>query len=127
MTKKEIIYETVEWYKTHPRSVRHDEYGHYVGCYYFYPGRENTTMCAVGRCIDPLQAELIKLKDINDSPASALSHIVGGLDKVLKEQYRGHSENFWDALQELHDMDSYWDKKKLSTAGLAHMAYLLTQ
>ena len=33
---------------------------------------------------------------------------VNSIDVILQEKYRGHSLDFWTALQELHDFAEFW-------------------
>lgn len=114
LTKKEIILETVEYYKKNPRAVGKEN------CEYFIDGN----MCAVGRClIDAENFEKYNIENkctgltINDFRLSRR------LEDELRPEYRGHSITFWTDLQILHDMNSSWIKGKdknindLSTSG----------
>jgi hypothetical protein len=39
-------------------------------------------------------------------------------DAVLKEEYRGHSVNFWGSLQQLHDKSCNWGENgEITSAG----------
>jgi len=48
------------------------------------------------------------------------------LDGMLKEEYTGHSVNFWEGVQSLHDGDQYWDYDKgaFSVLGLEYIEHL---
>ena len=95
MTKREIILETVEYYKNNPRGYDGDS------CFYF----KNGIMCAVGRCMNTPE----KFVDNNDDSVSKLfSNNVEDLDLNLKEQYRGHDFSFWRSLQSFHDSRELW-------------------
>lgn len=125
MTKLEIIDETVEYYRDHPRAL--------VGKYKCTYKREDGAKCAVGRCIDPEKFEefheyiyKITKNRIGFSPGftreSALwevsVHEIPNLDTFLQEKYRGHSKMFWQELQSLHDTSLNWrDDGKLTDRG----------
>lgn len=105
-TKAEIILETVEWYKSHPRAV--------VGvgeCVYL---TEEGNKCAVGRVmrlsdeeLGELQGPVYKLTRGTDFIKSSGEEIKFD-DGMLQEEYRGHEEEFWKDLQKLHDDDENW-------------------
>lgn len=104
MTKLEILDETVKYYKTHKRGLS-DE-GFCVNI------TNRGSMCAVGRCVDK---ELIsKLKGLEDIAVGSLSLELGKdtTDECLQPQYRGHREEFWEDLQDLHDRGIHWSKNK---------------
>jgi hypothetical protein len=102
-TKREIIKETSTFYNSCNRAS--DENGTCV-----YINRETNAMCAVGRC---MTEEAIKKYGSFEGTAFRFDeylkiHITGsiiGLDAVLKEEYQGHSYEFWGDLQKLHDGD----------------------
>lgn len=110
MTVAEIVDETVEYYKTHPRAVRDDG-----SCQYFEPG--TGCMCAVGRCLeDPglpmsvgTNAQAIELAWDLDAAR---------LDDLLKPRYRGHPEAFWGELQVLHDLAQNWRRDETAPGGM---------
>src|SRR5688500_17512943 len=86
-------------------------------CHYLYEARGN--MWAVGSCmIDP------------DSDRGGC---VGGLavycsiDHHLKEEYRGHSVDFWDDLQRLHDKNKHWSPDGLTKAGHSYVLELINK
>ena len=72
--------------------------------------------CAVGRCMeDPLSVER-KLISGEDSSATAVDELFG-LDSLLKPEYRGHSVEFWERLQGVHDNELFWDENGLTERG----------
>ena len=119
-TKVEIIKETAEFYNLTNR-------GYYYGsgsCLYLTP---EGTMCAVGRCI---KEDEIKSFDCRfDTGVSgveiALEKNNETLDQYLKPEYQGHSVNFWDDLQKLHDTSSNWDATGLTLKGEQVYEFLL--
>lgn len=74
------------------------------GCYYYMEGGR---MCAVGRCMSKPQ-----MFAHNGSRACELN-----LDPLLKPEYRGFPDDFWNKLQELHDESDNWDSDGLTKAG----------
>jgi len=115
MTKAEIIDETVEYYKNHPRAKIDD-----IKCTY---KREDGAKCAVGRCVDPEKFEefhnhlyeigkSIYAGDPKFNYDSVLWKISIGtnidLDQFLQNKYKGHDKKFWSELQMLHDFGSNW-------------------
>lgn len=108
-TKTEIIEETFEYYKTHPRAINKNE-----GCSYL---TDTGAMCAVGRCMTD---EAVNFqKDNMDEGAGgcglrlhdfSFSGGIGNyteLDKLLKPEYHGHSVSFWQELQNFHDHNGW--------------------
>lgn len=103
---KEIVEETVEYYKTHPRGLATQG----GGCVYFN-SEDNSKMCAVGRCMNtraPFVKELMQKEQF--LAVESVDTRVKGLDNVLRPQYRGHSTRFWKRLQSLHDGTAYWNE-----------------
>lgn len=103
----EIIDETLYYYtlRTRMRS-KVDKHG----AYYSFQYKIGNRKCSYARCCKP---------DTN------LSHYTGNVstfaDKVeeyLKPEYRGHSIEFWEDIQWLHDCDSYWKGCNLTPKGL---------
>jgi len=104
MTKYEILDETIKYYKTHKRGITKD--GSCVNL------TNMGSMCAVGRCVDK---DLIsKLKNAEDIAVNSLYSELGmqTTDECLQPQYRGHREEFWEDLQDLHDRSIHWHKNK---------------
>lgn len=107
-TKAEIIEETVRYYEEDPSRRSYDMATHM--CNYLSPTGQ---MCAVGRCMtDPgsvtATSDVYSLADSSES----------GLDGLLKEEYRGHSVDFWDSLQQYHDCALISNNKRKQLACL---------
>lgn len=116
MRAGQIILETARAYTIDTRAYAPD-----IGSCTYY---DSTTgrMCAVGRCmIDPKPYESI------EGAPDEVVHAAGAtvLDELLLPKYRGHNEEFWDALQLLHDQDRYWDTTGLSEGGWYEMLVLM--
>lgn len=105
----EILDETVEYYRTHPRAVANGD------CDYATLVNGEYAFCGVGRClIDPIGLQ----KLIGNEPASAKNFDsvmegfgfpeFGSLESQLKPEYRGHPVDFWQSLQAFHDSDGNW-------------------
>lgn len=111
-TKKEIILETVEYYKTHPRSL----FKNGESC--LYNGADGSK-CAFSRCcIDSSQfPEFMSASYILDRDG----------ESVLKEEYRGHEYKFWNDVQLIHDGSAYWNGNVLTARGQELMEHLLTK
>ena len=133
-TKKEILDETVEYYKTHKRASTCSTIN--GGCYYFING----DMCALGRCFTEEVIEEIRPLDVTasnvvlDNGFKIHSGICPGnpvQQDMLKEEYRGHDDVFWVHLQGLHDDGTYWssydDPSLLSKSGKKRLQYLLDE
>lgn len=112
LTKSQIIDETeLAYMDPNNRAVVGDS------CRYFFHGK----MCAVGRClIDPEKIS----KEINGTAYSLNNRIAGGLDEVLKEEYRGHSVEFWYSLQCFHDSGCNFTVDSISDLGKEYLSYL---
>lgn len=99
-TQQEIIDETIEYYRTHPRgmNIREGE------CMYLTP---DGCMCAVGRCMSDPQDGQHKIgnRALGDVP-------IDKLDLLLKSDYRGHNLDFWGDLQNFHDTPQYWETEE---------------
>ncbi len=112
-TMQETLDETIAAYTSETRAVNEsiDEEGDSVGiCDYL---TDDGRMCAVGRCmIDP------SLYSGDDNcTVIRINYREGGLDSVLKQEYRGFPLEFWRELQKLHDVRHNWDPEGLSPAG----------
>jgi hypothetical protein len=133
---REIVEETRQYYTEDPS--RRGMLGHQ--CLYIVP--DTGSMCAVGRCMLPEVVEYIekafredgvlenlpndgRTPDLVCADASTIAgvyhHYDGGgypgchrLDTVLREEYRGHPEAFWVALQQWHDAPSAWENSTIS-------------
>jgi hypothetical protein len=105
-TKLDIIKETFDYYNEDP-SRRAKVNGR---CEYL---NSEGNMCAFGRCeINPPISETGN----SDAVDNRFSH-EEEMNGALKEEYRGHSMEFWEELQDLHDSDFYWLEDKASEAG----------
>jgi len=127
MTKKEIILETVEYYKNNNRAVDDKS----KTCYYVLP---DNNRCAVGRCLNSKTIKKEKKKmTVGDIGFLIDIHHVDSLDELLKEKYKGHDEIFWNDLQDLHDSSFYWLKyktkpgHKLTKVGTIRLKVLLSE
>jgi hypothetical protein len=119
----EIVRETVDYYTKNPRSRVQDlDDPHYPACYYFHPTTEGA-MCAVGRCLD---SEHPHVKAIRDNPADHKDNVGSveifydddnDIDDFLKEEYQGHSKEFWTDLQTLHDGNRFWGNLGITWSG----------
>ena len=95
LTQKEIVLETVEYYRTHKRGL--DTGGE---CSYLTAEGD---MCAFGRCVtDPSM-----LKE----GYGVLGQ--GNIEELLKPKYQGHSTGFWGRLQEFHDTWRFWTANEI--------------
>ena len=111
-TKLEIIKETAEFYNLSNRSFVPEKNNPNDGnCVYL---TSDGKMCAVGRCmINPSQY----LNKIEINVETLDQSTKGGLDTLLKEEYRGNGIGFWTDLQRLHDSSLYWTETGLSKSG----------
>jgi len=113
---KEIVNETVKYYRTHPMGIIGDK------CKYFI--EETGAMCAVGRCLE--QPELFK----NQNGCVLFLVQFDCLDSKLKPEYRGHNINFWKHLQCLHDTSNYWTGRtpnSLTLDGLNYKNWIISE
>ena len=110
-TKRQIILETSKAYTTRNRSV--------VGlsCAYKDP---DGNKCAVGRCLIP-KSILFKGENNFDSIETFGYQVA----IQFKEEYRGHSLDFWQQLQRLHDRARYWGSDGINKLGKEYVAFLL--
>lgn len=116
MTKLEIIEETAKSYTTANRAM--DSNG---ACHYIQP--ESNNKCAVGRCMNELGLEF--WGKFNGTVADLVDEMSSPLDSYLKEEYRGHGEQFWRDVQKFHDNSDNWDSKGLSQDGEETKAVLI--
>jgi hypothetical protein len=105
MTKIEIIEETVEFYRNNPRA-----YDPLVGCLYV---TSSGLRCAHSRCLNETLVDLKAIQTCQNARDVIRDHG----DNVHKEQYRGHSIDFWMDIQQLHDTCEYWSGTELSEEG----------
>ena len=119
-SKLEILKETLEFYKTNPRSVKDGEY-----YYTLQITQRRKTHDPVGRCF------FAKYKQENNSLIN--KHLFDlnqelNLDEYLLKKYRGHNIIFWLDLQAFHDNDEFWingvNKASLSAHGKERFDFL---
>lgn len=99
MTERELVDETIEYYRTHPRGVMlvNTSQGKQTNACFYYTSKTGA-MCAVGRCM--VHPEYFA--DCSDDVSSI------NLTDELKNQYSNIRIEFWQALQEFHDEEKYW-------------------
>lgn len=115
MTKSEIIQEAAHYYMddVNRRAVSP------TACMYFYQGK----MCAVGRCLADPEDFQNKVGTCSVDNLYYDKDIV--LDEHLKEEYKGHDNEFWKELQHFHDNTSNWLHDGLSVRGEVTLNELL--
>lgn len=100
---RHIVVETAAYYLVNPRSLEtHKDYD--PSCMYYGPNGER---CAASRC----------MREDEDVRQCVASHEGGRVrdiiddygDEVFKSEYRGLDGDFWEAVQEIHDCDMYWN------------------
>ena len=91
-----ILEDTIEYYSDSPRAM--DKSG---SCQYTDAGGNH---CAVGRYMRP-EFQTTEFYANNGVSVNSLS---ADIDTYLKSNVPGLEEDFWQALQELHDNDSNW-------------------
>jgi hypothetical protein len=113
-TIKQIIEESKEYYRTHPRSKDKKGSDNLYSCFYnLIVDNKIVSHCVVGRCLLK-KYQILDLKGNDcDNYTLVVDNKAGCLDNMLKPEYRGHSEDFWDMLQELHDTNDYWEPSKV--------------
>ena len=113
MTKVEIINIVASHYNLSNRATNHRGQCQYI--------TSDGKMCAVGMCIEDDKIQHLK---------GAIMDVIGlndewGLQVILKEEYRGHSVDFWTELQALHDIEGHWTDEGLSKEGKKEVAFLI--
>lgn len=113
LTKIEIIESIMEIYINDPSQRSIDDDG---TCLYNGP---NGTHCAVGQCLLPeYQEQGTELKkNYANIDNLVLNNSCIYLDDMLQGQYRGHSEEFWEDMQRMHDASRYWNSNGLTSVG----------
>ena len=101
LTVEQIVEETIEYYRTHSRSI--NPFSAQTECLYNGPNGER---CAFSRCC--IENAVSKL---TENKSAALIIDFHG-DEILLPQYRGHNPLFWADLQSLHDINIYWVPNK---------------
>lgn len=105
LTKLEIIEETVKYYSEDVNRRAMNKEG---GC--MYKNNEGE-MCAVGRCLIDAE-EFARFEGWVDA-----LDIEFNLESILKDQYTGHTIDFWKDLQDLHDNPMNWNPDALTKEG----------
>lgn len=117
-TKAEIIQETIDHYKTHPRAISQ------VNGQCIYSSIENGILyeCAVGRCLTDEAKQFDFFDSESDKSAQGIYDDILRkcnydsekakimYDEFFKEEYRGHEYDFWQCLQGMHDNDDFWEE-----------------
>lgn len=128
-TKVEIIQETGEYYNLSNRGYNYSD--DVMDCVYLSP---EGNRCAVGRCILDDRVEELQ-KTSSGLPTTSVYHLfgsenmverIGDLDSYLKEEYRGHSIEFWHDLQTFHDFEPYWGEDGITDYGKKRMEELIS-
>lgn len=114
-TKIEIIKETASHYTSKNRGYDTDE----SSCEYITP---EGYRCAVGRCI---KKEHILTFQLDNQGVGIDGGNFDQLNKVLQDEYKGHSYTFWQDLQQLHDQCSNWNDEGLTDQGRVYYNELL--
>lgn len=109
MTAKELILETVEYYKNNDRAVNSNGECSYI--------TEDGNMCAVGRCMSYPQKW--------EGDTSTTVGEIHKLDVELKEKYRGLPLDLWQNLQVFHDSSYNWSNRSLTLFGENKLEELL--
>jgi hypothetical protein len=109
-TQTEIVTETIQFYLADPAARRAKKRAGY-SCHYAMP-LEPSRRCAVGRC---MTEEAIKEVGSYTGGVNQLNRDHGPLYRLLRAEYRGHSQEFWFNLQALHDEDCYWTADDAAT------------
>lgn len=112
MTAAEIIDDTIEYYRTHPRSL--DSTGNCI----YDDGADKR--CAVGRfMLSPIRkrcraTDLVGLNVLGIEALWSKSEerltCFGSHDRLLYKKVHGQPMAFWVALQDLHDGDMGWEQ-----------------
>jgi hypothetical protein len=112
-TKLEIIEETKNYYC---EDVNRRAYKAGACSYLDEAGR----MCAFGRCMIKPERYYGTLNETDPNykwGCSISSALWINPDIYLKEEYRGHSIEFWQNLQSFHDNKDYWYENGLTKNG----------
>ena len=96
---QDILEDTIEYYSDDPCETRASLDG---DCAYTdADGRH----CAVGRYMKPE----FQTTSFYANQGQSVTSLAADVDSYLKSNVLGLSENFWQALQELHDSDANWN------------------
>lgn len=103
-TIREIVSETIEYIKSTPKAydTKQDQ------CLYTKMVDDKKCHCAVGRCL----LEDFQREDWEHNRLGIQSFTK--VNSILKEEYRGHDDEFWKDLQDLYDDvdNSYFEENE---------------
>ncbi len=105
MTKQEIIKETVDFYSA---DINRRSIGIYQGEWRCMYNGSDGKKCAFSRCCGLIP---------NEMEGWSAYKVLEKDSNILLEQYRGHSKDFWNDIQQLHDYATYWTESGLSEQG----------
>lgn len=121
LSKAQIIEDTVAYYSKDPKGRRSfiNDMPDYEGCAYLSP---NGNRCAFGRymvdeVVEEIQNEYHSIWSIYYDFNKTETDKDGILGWPLVEEARGHSLQFWIEVQNLHDIDEYWNNEGLTGQG----------
>jgi len=140
LTKKEILNETVDYYKNHPRSITGPGAGEpdmtmLSTCMYYSTVDGQETHCAVGRCFN----DSVKNTDLRDlANEMTVDDLLEELDlptvdDLFEDKYKGHKIGFWRNMQTFHDSSHNWKPGKIGThcelteTGQREVEYILNE
>lgn len=120
MTKTEIIQETYNYYTQDPkrRGIQLDPAGNPTArC--LYKNIATGSRCAVGRCLvdEVVDAALHVFNNSYGSVGNMFESQWNELETLLKPEYKGHSQYFWEQLQNFHDDPNNWGKEGITEQG----------
>jgi hypothetical protein len=119
-TKQEILTETRDFYAADPkrRAATPDN----QSCFYETVDGRN---CALGRCMIP--SSIIKgyLGERTLLMCGYGAYDIKNLEEILKEEYRGHQNDFWCDVQSFHDHKKNWNENEISPEGQAEYSRLM--
>lgn len=127
-TAVEIIKETFEYYSDVSKRALGSltcENTDAMVCVYL--SEENGNKCAIGRCMND-KADFNFCGDVDEycfDNGLTSEEEEYPLDAHLKEEYHGHTLQFWSNLQDLHDTSVFWDDKGPSEQGEKYYKTLL--
>jgi hypothetical protein len=113
-----LLNETVSYYTTEKNELSSVD----GVCNYLSP---NGTMCAVGRCLINPKGKDSQLKKFKGGTGVLFLFDLYKPNKILKEQYRGFSLEFWIDLQLLHDNNDYIVNFTLTSRGRKHVEHII--
>lgn len=115
MTKTEIIEELFDnYYVKYPWRRAVDSHGN---CQYKTHDKV-PKYCAVGKCLTKSGVKVTvddnvgTVSDFYDVESEKYT-----VEPFLKKKYKGHSEDFWEDMQVLHDSEVNWDDKGITQIG----------